>query len=266
MNLPDLFQRQPAQDVVEAGATVAGVDPEIAEVEQDAAAGLVGDRGEEIAVWHLPEAGGEVVHAGFKRERQSDGRGSGLNIGNDQGDGGVGLQWRHQEAARARPIGGRDFQDAEMFAGPWRGELVGPPAQFPDMRALVADGRAHGVANAVQQLALGQACQFPQADRAAARTRIRGRALDPLCLRLDFRDLQQVGMGPKHWIEWREIDCPGAERLGSEDDRPQWPRICASSVCGFTTTSMAWVKRISKPDRHPGQPSFPSTLATTLCA
>lgn len=103
MDFPHAFKRELAQDTVDAGTSVSFVDPEIAEVEQNAGIRLVGDGGEKIAVVHFTEPRGEVVHAGFKRERQSDCRCSGLDVVNDQCDGGIGLQRRHEETTGTRP-------------------------------------------------------------------------------------------------------------------------------------------------------------------
>ncbi len=109
------------------------------------------------------------------------------------------------------------MQNTEMFAGPGRREPACPLAQFGDVVTLIANGRADGIADAVQQLALWQLRQFPQASRAATWLSIRSGPFYPLCLRFDFRDRQQIGVSVEQRIEWCEIDRPGSERFWPED-------------------------------------------------
>src|SRR5579863_9893770 len=68
MHFPDTLEWQPCQHVVDRRPAVPGIDPEVVEIEQDAAIRCLGDCCEEVAIVHFGRLRLEVIDAGLERE------------------------------------------------------------------------------------------------------------------------------------------------------------------------------------------------------
>src|SRR3546814_9604300 len=95
MDLPDTFQRQRRQDVVDRLSPVQLVAPEIVHVQQDAAVRPFRDLGVELTVGHLAWQWFEIVGSDLERQWPADSCLQLPDVSHAGFDGFPRLEWRH---------------------------------------------------------------------------------------------------------------------------------------------------------------------------
>ncbi|MDH5823674.1 hypothetical protein QFW77_11820 [Luteimonas sp. RD2P54] len=164
MDLPDPLERQPGERLAHRLPAVALVDPQVVQVEQQAAVGTARDFGDELAVGELAGARAQVVDVVLDRDRYAQSVRHRAEVGGGLRGALRGLH-RRQQGARVDPaLWCRHRVEAEVLARPGRPQRGDHLAHQAHAPGIGRERAAHRRGHAMHQLALrqcGQLVQYP---------------------------------------------------------------------------------------------------------